>query len=36
MKFLKKNVLLSAHFQIQGKKKQKIQFTNANMNNKKL
>ena len=30
MQFLKEQVLLSVHFQIQGKKKQKIHFTNAN------
>ena len=33
MLFLKKQVLLSVCFQIQGKEKQKIRFTKANMNN---
>ena len=29
-------VLLSVHFQIQGKEKQKIHFTNANRKNEKV
>ena len=33
---MKKLVLLSARFQIQGKEKQKIQFTKVNMNNEKV
>ena len=32
---MKKQVLLSVCFRIQGKKKQKIHFTNANTNNEK-
>ena len=33
---MKKQVLLSARFQIQRKEKQKIHFTNGNTNNEKL
>ena len=32
---MKKQVLLSVHFQDRGKEKQKIHFTKASMNNKK-
>ena len=33
---IKKPVSLSMRFQIQGKEKQKIHFTNANVNNEKI
>ena len=33
---MKKQVLLSVRFQIQGKEKQKIHFTNADTNNEKV
>ena len=36
MPFLKKQVLLSVRFQIQGKEKQKMQFSKVNMNNEKV
>ena len=34
--FLKKQVLLSVRFRIRGTEKQKIQFSEANMNNEKV
>ena len=33
---MKKQVLFSVRFRIQGKEKQKLHFTNANRNNDKL
>ena len=33
---MEKQVLLSVHFRIQGKEKQKIHFINANTNNEKM
>ena len=36
MSFLKKQVLLSVRFRVQGNEKQKIHFTKANINNDKV